>query len=282
MAQPSELALNTLPFWSRFEIPVDLRWNGVDLQTTVFTKGFKIPVFDYRRGENEVTALDNALATARDTIQSKAGQTRGGSLYKIHGISLTKDGYPYSRLLDVSGVPVTGAKALTHQLWPPQTMQPANGTLGPQVPTVEDFRGLDSLMVEFLQKYFHFTLNVDGTKRIIEFGPTILYPGVGGPLGYVDTTNGGTVVQNFMRIPEGITWNPAGAVDSNMVCELEASYDCLVPTWTTPNGTATGGPVTAGNPVLPNANPTPIGRVWQQGWILNFHGEEISPVSNVS
>jgi hypothetical protein len=282
MGQPQEIAINTLPFWSRFTLVADLRYNGVDPQRLLFTKGQEIAVFDYRRGESGVAPLNQANATARDTIQTKAGQTRGGSQYRIHGISITKDGYPYSRLLGSDGEPVNNELALTHQLWPPSTMQSANGTLGPQVPTVEDFRGLDSFMYELLQKFFRMTLQVDGTKRLIEFGPTILYPGVGGPLGYVDTTNGGTMTRNFMMVPEGIVWNPSGAVDSNMVMLLEAAYNCLVPTWTTPNGTASGGPISPQNPVLVNANPTALGRVWEQGWIMNFHGREESPTSNVS
>lgn len=282
MTQPQEIAINTLPFWSRFEQQIDLRFDGTNLQRTIFSRGSTIPVFDYRRGESAVAALNQAQATARDTIQSKAGQTRGGSLYKIHGISVTKDGYPYERVINAQGTPVQNAEALTHRLWPPSTMQPGNGTFGPQVPTVEDFRGLDSFMVEILQKFFRMTINIDGTKRIIELGPSILYPGVGGPLSMVDATNGGTLVQNYMKIPEGMTWNPSGAVDSNLVVQLEAAYDCVVPTWTTPTGTANGLPVSGTNPQIPNANPTAIGRVWEQGWIINFHGAEVSPTSNIS
>jgi len=282
MGQPQEIAINTLPFWSRFTVVTDLRYDGTTLLKVQFTKGQSIAVFDYRRGESGVAPLNNANATARDTIQTKAGQTRGGSQYKIHGISLTKDGYPYERELGPDGQPVDNEKALTHQLWMPSTMQPGNGAFGPQVPTVEDFRALDSFMYEALQKFFHMTMQVDGTKRLVEFGPTLLYPGVAGPLGYVDTTNGGTMTRNYMMIPEGIVWNPSGAVDSNLVMLLEASYNFVSPTWTTPNGTATGGPITAANPVLPGANPTALGRVWEQGWILNFHGREESPTSNVS
>lgn len=272
-----EIAINTLPFWSRFTQTVDLRFDpAVGLFRPQFTQGFTIPVFDYRKGEQTAAALEGARATARDTILVQANQTRGGGLYRIHGISFTKDGWAYQR----SG---TGNNnGLIHTLFPPSSTQPGNAAFGPQVPTVEDFRALDSLFFEFFQKFFRMELQIDGTRRILEMGPTILYPGVGGPVSDIDTTNAAPFVVNYMKIKEGITWNPSGAVDSNMLVSLQAAYDCVLPTWTTPNGTATGGPIAPDNPVIPNAEPTALGREWTQGWQVNFHGYEESPTSNVS
>lgn len=270
--RPQEIAINTLPFWSRFTITADLRFDpGTGLLRTLFPAGFRIPVFDYRKGEQNVAALEGSRATSRDTILVQANQTRGGGQYSIYGISFTKDGWPYIR----GGVgPKNG---IEHTLFPPASVQPGNGGFGPAVMTVEDFRAFDSLMYEIFQKYFRMELQVDGTTRVIEMGPTILYPGVGGPFGgNVDTTNGGTSTHNYMRIKEGIFWNPAGAVDSNLQVALEAAYDCIVPTWTAPDGLDPDG-----DPI-PDALETALGRVWTQGWICNFHGVESKPTSNVS
>lgn len=271
-----EISINTLPFWSRFTLTTDLRWDGTALLKTQFTPGYRIPVFDYRKGESTVTALEGAQATARDTILVQANQTRGGGLFRIYGMSFTKDGYPYER----SGV--GNANGTKHTLYPPNSIQPGNGAFGPQVVSPEDFRALDSLNFEMLQKYFRCEIRIDGTRRILEMGPTMLYPGVGGPANNLDTTNASTFVSNYMPIKEGITWNPAGAVDSQLQVALESAYEAITPVWTTPNGTATGGPITAQNPVLPDAVPTAMGRQWTQGWICNFHGIEESPTSNVS
>lgn len=266
-----ELAINTLPFWSRFTLSADLRFDGTNTLRTIFQAGFTIPVFDYRKGEQNVAALEGSRSTARDTLLTQANQTRGGGQYTIHGISFTKDGWPYLRSGD-------GAQnGLIHALWPPNSMQPANGAQGPLVLSVEDFRALDSLMNEVFLKYFRIELQVDGTARIIEMGPSMLYPGVGGPFGgNVDTLNGGAVTFNYMKIKEGISWNPAGAVDSNMIVSLQAAYNCVLPTWTAPDGLAPDG-----TPIV-GANKTAMGRVWTQGWIVNFHGYQTQPTSNVS
>lgn len=264
----AEIAINTLPFWSRFLLDVDLRFDGTNTFRTIFARGTRLPVFDYRKGERNVTALQGAQATSRDTILVQANQTRGGGQYTIHGISFTKDGYPYE---------AEDAQGLAHSLFPGASVQPANGGAGVVVPTVEDFRSLDSLMIEVFQKFFRMELQIDGTRRILEMGPSILYPGVGGPNGgNVDTTNGGTAVNNYMKIREGIVWNPSGAVDSNLVMSLEAAYDCILPTWTAPDGLAPDG-----QPIA-DAVPTALGRRWKIAYIANFHGVEESPTSNIS
>lgn len=270
MPQPQEVAINTLPFWSRFTLDADLRYDNVNPFRTIFTAGFFLPVFDYRKGENTVTALGGARSTARDTILVQANQTRGGGLFRIYGLSFTKDGWPFVR------GPQPTPPGVEHSMFPPQSMQPANETIGPAVLSPEDFRAIDSLMWEIFEKFFRIEIRIDGTRRILEMGPAPLYPGVGGPKSTIDTTNGDTFVSNYMPIKEGIVWNPAGTVDSQLQVFLEAAYSCTVPTWTAPDGlTPAGGPVT-------DAKPTAVGRLWTQGWICNFHGVEESPTSNVS
>lgn len=263
--RPQEISVNTLPFWSRFTLDVDLRFDGTNATNTIFTAGFSLPVFDYRKGERNVTALGGATATARDTILTQANQTRGGGQFEIKGLSFTKDGWPFER---IDPTP----PGTIHKLFPPMSAQPVNGS--PAVNMVlspEDFRALDSLMFEIFQKYFRVEFRIDGTRRILEMGPSLLYPGVGGPKGPIDTTNGDTFVSNYMHIPEGIVWNPAGTVDSNLQVFLEAAYTCIVPAWTPPDG---------GQVQTPQA--TAVGRKWTQGWIVNFHGAETNPTSNVS
>lgn len=271
-----QIAINTLPFWSRFTITADLRYDGVTPTRTIFNNGLVIPVFDYRKGDQTANALEGSRATARDTGLVKAGSTKGGGQYRIHGVSFTKDGAPYVK----SGT--NNQNGLIHTLWPPSSSQPANGGSGPLVATVEDFRGLDSLMAHVFLDFFRVDLSIDGTERNLEFGPAQLYPGVNGAVNQVDTVNGNPFVENYMRIDEGITWNPSGAVDSNFIMNLTAAYDCILPTWTTPAGTADGNPVSQDNPAITNAAPTALGRVWTQGWICNFHGYVQNPTSNVS
>jgi len=273
MPELQEVAVNTLPFWSRFSLDSDLRFDGTTLERTVVTAGTEIPVFDYRRGEQNVTALNGARATLRDTILTQAAQTRGGEKFTIHGISITKDGYAFVR----DGI---GARnGLVHHLFPPQSMQPGNDAFGPIVMSPEDWRAFDSLMWEILQKFFVMVLDIDGSRRIVQLGPTLFYPGVGGPKNTVDTLNGDAFVQNYMFIKEGITWDPAGSVDSNFVVKLQAAYDCVVPTWTAPDGL---NPFVDPPVAIPNAKRTAIGRLWTQAWLLNFHGVAESPTSNVS
>ena len=266
-----EIALNSLPFWSRFTLSADLRYDGVNTFQTVISTGRQIPVFDYRKGEQNVTALEGATATARDTILVQANQTRGGGLYRIHGISYTKDGWAYV------ATSASNKNKTIHNKFPPSSLQPGNGTAGPLVMTVEDWRAMDSLMSHVYLDVVRTQINIDGTRRILEMGPAPFYPGVGGAAGgNVDTSNGGTFVANYLHIPEGIIWNPAGTVDSNFQIILEATYDLVLPTWTAPDGLAPNGQP------IPNANPTPIGRYWTQGWVTNLHGAEESPTSNVS
>lgn len=269
----TEIAVNTLPFWSRFVIPMDLRYDGETCIQRLISRGTQIPVFDYRKGEANATALNGAQATARDTILVKAAQTRGGGRYTINGISITKDGAPYT---------VSDAHGLVHQLFPGMSVQPCNGDSGPLVPSVEDMRSLNSFLADSFLQTFRMQLNIDGSRRTIEMGPAILYPGQGGVKDSIESSNGDVFVSNYMPIPEGIQWNPSGAVDSNMVVQLEAAYDLDAPTWTTPAGTANGLPVSQENPEIAYANRTAIGRDWRQGWVLNFHGREESPTSNVS
>ena len=277
MPQKVAIAINTLPFWSRFTISTDLRWDGVNLFRTQFTAGFSIPVFDYRRGAQSASALEGSRATQRDTILVQANQTRGGGAYRIRGLSFTKDGEAYER----SGV--GNQDGTIHTMFPSTSVQPGNGASGPQCLSLADLGSLDSFMAQAFLKYFRTEIQIDGSKRILEMGPTILYPGVGGPTnGIVDTTNGQPFVANFMKLPEGIMWNPSGSSDSNLEVQLQASYQFRTPTFTTPNGTATGAPISVENPVLPGAVPTALGRLWTQGWICNFHGVEESPVSNIS
>ncbi len=266
MPAPQEIAINTLPFWSRFTITADLVFDGTTLLRTIIADGRTIPVFDYRKGEQNVAALEASRATARDTILVQANQTRGGGLYKIYGLSYTKDGWAYER----SGA--AQQNGTIHTFFPPAGVQPGNGGFGPQVPTVEDWRSFDSWFAHIFLDNFRTEIKIDGTRRILEMGPAQLYPGVGGVSGgNIDSTNGGTFTGNYMHITEGIVWNPAGAVDSNLQVELQAAYQVVCPTWTQPVGA-----------VFPTPNPTALGRVWTQGWITNFHGVEESPTSNVS
>lgn len=270
MSKPQEVAVNTLPFWSRFTLDADLRYDGTNPRRTLFAAGFQRRVFDYRQGERDVQALEGASSTARDTILVQANQTRGGGLFRIFGLSFTKDSWPFVR--EDPTPPGT-----IHSLFPPFSIQPVNGVpAADMVLSPEDYRALDSLMATIFQKYFRTEIRIDGTRRILEMGPVILYPGVGGPKGTIDTTNGDTFVSNFMLIEEGITWNPSGTVDSNLQVFLESTYACTVPTWTAPDGLTPDG-----DPIV-DAQPTAVGRLWTQGWICNFHGREESPTSNVS
>ena len=270
----TQIAVNTLPFWSRFIVGIDLRYDGVNCFRTVIQRGQRFRVFDYRQGENQAQALGGAEATERDTILTTAGKTRGGARYVIQGMSITKDGYPYTEGADSNG--------LEHELFPGFSEQPCNQENGPVVPSVEDMRSLNALMLQAFLMSTYTLINVDGVKRTLEMGPSPLYPGQGGAKDGIDSTNGDVFVSNFMPIPEAIVWNPSGAADSNFVVNLQAAYDIVVPTWTTPTGTANGLPVSVENPEITDAIRTALGRNWKQAFILNFHGQEQSPVSNVS
>jgi hypothetical protein len=269
--QVQEIAINTLPFWSRFTLTLDTRWDGANTINTALSQGQGFKVFDYKQGDQTASALEGSQATARDTILVVASQTRGGGQFEIRGISYTKDGWAYERTGEGS------KNGLIHTIFPPASVQPGNGVAGPVVPTVEDWRSFDSFFTNVFLNNFRTQVNIDGTKRILEMGPVPYYPGVGGASGgNVDTENGATFVHNYMEIPELIVWNPAGTTDSNITVLLECTYDVLIPTWTTPDGTDRNG-----TPIL-GANPTALGRLWTQGWICNFHGVEKSPLSDVS
>lgn len=274
-----EIALNTLPMWSRFTLTIDLRFDGVSTFKTQFTPGRIIPCFAYKQGDQTVRALEGSAGTDRDTILVQSAQTRGGALFDIKGMSITKDGWAYDRADSDAAGPGT-----KHTLFPPSSIPAANGALPPIILTVEDFRALDGLFAHVFNDFFHLNINVDGVQRTLTMGPVPFYPATGGTgaTGNVDTTNGPAFVNNYTEIPEGIKWNPAGSVDSNMVANLIAAYECVTPTWTTPTGTANGEPVSGTNPTIANPNPTPIGRRWTQAFLLRFHGKEYKPTSNVS
>lgn len=258
MANPQEISINTLPFWSRFTLTANLAFDGANNLNRVLTAGTQRLVFAYQKGQANVPALENGLATARDTLLVNANQTRGGGLYMIYGLSYTKDGWPY-----VLGDPTT--QRINHQIFLPSSVAPP----ALLVPTVDDFRALDSFGAHMFLDHFRTQLNVDGTRRVIEMGPAQIYPGVGGASGgNIDVQNAGTFVANYMHIKEGMKWNPAGTVDSNISLVLECSYNVDVVAFRPPAAVA---PEVA----------TPLGREWTQGWIANFHGYEESPTSDI-
>ncbi len=278
MPQPEvTIAVNTLPFWSRLLLQLDLRWNGTDPTRVVIANGRKIQLFNYKQGEGNVTALSGDRATSRDTILQTGAQTRGGALYDIGGLSFTKDGPVFEQI-----EPTVQGNPRSQAYWPGMSTQAANGAGGPLCPTVEDQRSLESFLLALFLGNLKVNIYIDGTKRTLEMGPQVLYPGIGGAKDSVQSTNGDTFNGNFMEIKERIVWNPAGSSDSNLIVELECTRDVIVPCWTTPNGTATGGPITATNPVIAGAVATAIGRNWTLPIVLNFHGREEGPTSRVS
>lgn len=274
--QVVQIAVNSLPFWSRFIIPFDLRWNGVACLRQVITIGNEIRAFGYNQQAANAQQLMNGQATERDTIVQEGGKTRGGSRYIIVGMSLTVDGYPYDVPDDNEN------NGLDHYVWPASATQPCNEASGPLVNTVEDQRSLLSALVQAFTMAYKLDIKIDGTRRTLEMGVPQFYPGQGGTKDLIGASNGDTFVSNFMPIPETIVWNPSGAVDSQLTVALKAAYNIFMPTWVTPTGTANGLPVSETNPKITDAVPTPMGRKWRQAFILNFHGREESPVSNVS
>lgn len=264
MAGSLNIAVNTLPFWSRFVVPFNLVWDGTNNQNQVLTVGQKIRVFSYKQGEAAAQPLNGDLATARDTILQTGGQTRGGSLYDIRGLSFTKDGSPYEAVTAQSA-----AVPRTHAYWPGMSVQAANG-VAPLVPSVEDQRSLEAMLLQAFLSTFAISLKVDGTKRILEMGPNQLYPGIGGNKDTIVSSNGDVFNSNYMPIREGIQWNPAGATDSNLIVELEAAYNVTMPAWVAPLD------------ANPARNRTALGRVWNLAFICNFHGREEAPTSAVS
>lgn len=278
-----QIAINTLPFWSRFALDADLRYDGVNLYRRVLSSGSKVRAFDYRQGENNVNALQGQGATERDTILTKANETRGGGKVLIRGISITRDGEAYEVVEpNDANRPNASRNQTTWSLYPGTSHPAGNGDFGPQTPSAEDVRGLGVLFNMLFSQFQRVNMNVDGTRRILEMGPGILHPGINGATGDVYAANGSPYVTNFWYIPEGIEWNPAGAVDSNLTVDIMSAYDLDLPTYTTPFGTADGQPPSADNPPIDGAEPTPLGRLWRQAWIVNFHGAEESPTSDIS
>ena len=265
MSQIIQIAENPIPYWSRFVVDYDLRYDGVTPLRTLFTKGSAFYVFNYQRGASQVTALGGAVATFRDTILVTPSQTRGGAMYNIRGLEIVKDGGPVVR---------TGNDKLTHELIFPTAEVAANGAV-PQI-SVEDFRGFDYFSWSVFAQNTGCVMQIDGTTRVIEWGPTMNYPGVGGPAdGNVASTTG-ALVGNHARFDTPIEWNPSGSGDSNLVVTLTFAYNVVAPTFTAPDGLAPNGAP------IPDAVPTPIGRQWSQGWIVRLVGEEIAPTSNVA
>lgn len=279
-----QVAINTMPFWSRFVLEADLRYDGVNPYRKILASGSKVKAFDYRQGEGNASALAGQTSTERDTILTKANETRGGGKVRIRGISFTRDGSPYEVIgeNDVINGSDADRGGRSFRLFPGTSHTPANGVIGPVTPSAEDVRGLGVTFNMLFSQFNRVNINIDGTRRILEMGPGILHSGINGPTGDVFAANGTPYSTNYMWIPEGIEWNPAGAVDSNLVVDIMAAYDLWLPTYTTPTGTADGQAPSAGNPIIPDASPTPIGKKWRQAWIVNFHGAEESPTSLVA
>lgn len=279
-----QVAINTLPFWSRFVLEADLRFDGVNPYRRILAAGSKVKAFDYRQGASDAGALQGQTSTERDTILTKANETRGGGKVRIRGISFTRDGSPYE-VIEQSDA-LNGGEAsrggTSFKLLPGTSHNAGNGGFGPQTPSAEDVRGLGVTFNMLFSQFQRVNINIDGTRRILEMGPGILHSGINGPTGDVYAANGTPYSTNYLWIPEGIEWNPAGAVDSNLVVDIMSAYDCFLPTYTTPTGTVDGQPPTAENPPIDQAVPTPIGRKWRQAWVVNFHAAEESPTSNVS
>lgn len=278
-----QVAINTLPFWSRIVLECDLRYDGTNLMRRILAAGSTIEAFDYRKGENDVNALQGQGSTARDTLLTKSAETRGGGQFKIMGLSFTRDGDAYETATRAAGFAEAQRNGTSFTLYPPTTHQPGNGDFGPVTPSPEDIRGLGTIFNDLFSQFQRITINVDGTKRILEFGPGSIHSGINGQAGgNVYSGNGSPFQNNYFYFAEGIDWNPAGTVDSNLTIGIGSAYDLYLPTYTTPTGTADGLPVTPENPAIDSAEPTPIGRLWRQAWIVNLHGVEISPTSEVS
>jgi hypothetical protein len=275
--QPLNIAINTLPIFSRIVIPFDLRYDGQNCLRTVIQRGEKLRAYAYKQNDAAVPELCGARATSRDTPLLKASETSGGARFKIHGISITTDGEPY----DYPENDTT--YGLTHYMWPGMSELPCNQTGGPLVPSVEDKRSLMSSFSQAFLMAHKVQLEIDGDSRGLQLGIPAFWPGQGGVKDSVATTHGDTFASNFVPIPEGITWNPSGTVDSNLILEFEAVHSIVMPTWTTPAGTVNGLPYDAEtNPKISDAIETAIGRYWRLGFMCNFHGVREQPTSGVS
>jgi hypothetical protein len=277
MTNPVQIAVNTLPVQSRIIIPFDLRYDGENCLVEVIPRGNEIRAYGYRQNDSNVPELDGAQATDRDTPLLKASETRGGSRYIIQGLSISVDGEPYD-------IPANdGNHGLRHYLWPASSELPCNQGSGPLTMSVEDKRSLQSSLVQAFCQTYKLSIDIDGDTRVLQMGIPIFYPGQGGVKDTLATSNGDTFCANFMPIPETIAWNPGGTVDSNLVVMFRSRYSIWMPTWTTPAGTANGLPYAAEtNPKIADAVETAWGRKWLQAFVVNFHGRQEQPVSNVS
>lgn len=265
------VAVNTLPFWSSLVLSAEARYAAaVGPVRTILNAGAKRRVFSYKQGEAGVTALEGEDATERDTILVEGTKTRGGSQYAIKGVSLTPDGLPYFM------APADPANGSTHRMSWGAVVPPAPGSI--PLPSPEDQIGLSAFMVNLLMANFRLDLKVDGSKRTVELGPATLYNAVGGLQGRQAHSVGQPFALNYYEIPEGIIWQPSGAADSNMVVELVCDRTIIIPQFVSADGIdpQTGVAYVAGE------QPSSLGQKWRQKWILNFHGQEISPTSDVS
>lgn len=265
------LAVNTLPFWSMIGLSADLRLVPGALTRVLFTAGTKRRAFSYKQGDGAVPALEGDQATERDTILVKATETRGGARYHIKGISVTPDGLPFWKdEADATGLTVHDTLA--------SVITPAPGSDANITP--EDLKGLTAFMVNMLMANFKMDLKVDGTKRTIELGPVTFYNAVGGLVGHEAHSIGQPFAMNYYEIPEGIDWNPSGAKDSNMVVEFVADRTVIVPQYVSADGINPATHAAYGAEL--NLQKSGLGRNWCQRWLVNFHGQEISPTSDVS
>ena len=272
-----QIAVNTLPLQSRLVIPFDLRYDGENCLREVITRGEELRAYGYKQNDSNVHELDGAMATDRDTPLLKASETRGGARYIIQGLSISVDGEPYD-------IPENDThNGLHHWMWPASSEEPCNQSSGPLCMTVEDKRSLMSALVQAFCQAYKLSIEIDGDSRVLQMGIPIFYPGQGGVKDTLATSNGDTFAANFMPIPETIAWNPGGTVDSNLVVKFTARHSIWMPTWTTPAGTANGLPYASEtNPKIADAVETAWGRKWLQGIVVNFHGRQEQPVSNVS
>lgn len=276
MTAPLQIAVNTLPIFSRLVVGYDLRWDGTNCLREVITKGDEYRAFGYKQNDSQVPELGGARATSRDTPLLKSAETRGGSRFRIQGLSITADGEPYD-------YPENDTKyGLDHYVWPGSSELPCNQASGPLVMSVEDKRSLMSTLIQAFCMAFKLQIEIDGDSRGLQLGIPAFYPGQGGVKDSVASTHGDVFASNFIPIPEGIMWNPSGTVDSNLIVHFESVHSIWMPTWTTPTGTANGLPVDEGNPKLTDAVETAWGRYWRQAFMVNFHGVQEQPTSAVS
>lgn len=280
----SKIAINTLPFWTAIEWTFDLRWSPSyvgepgDGTRRVIPRGEDRNGFSYAKDANEATALEGRRATERDTPLTQKGSTRGGAIYRIFGISVTPDGGPFDKTV-VQSSPPRANDGLNMYRPIPGTELAANGTVpGLVQPDVETLRGLDAALTDALLSHMNLFLTIDGTRRSLPLGPLPYYPGTGGTEGTVFSGNGLRAWDNYMQIPEGMRWNPQGSSDSVMEVSMECAYDVVMATYTAANGID---PATGEAYAVP-FDRSALGRQWTKRLLVNFHGTEESPLSDVS